>query len=68
MSLTLDGLVGMLSPLQFSGSFLYYAIVFFVLAIVAYVVGARGVGGVSMGIAKLLVVIFLILALVSIVL
>lgn len=68
MSLTLDKLVGMLSPLQFSGDFLYYAVVFFVLAIVAYMVGARGVGGVSMDIAKLLVILFLILALISIVL
>lgn len=68
MTITLSSLVEMLSPLQFSGSFLYYAVVFFVLAIVAYVVGARGIGGVSMNIAKLLVVIFVILALVSLVL
>ncbi len=58
-----------LLPLQlFSGEFLYYAIVFFVLAIVAAVVGARGVAGISMDIARLFVLIFIVLAIVSLVL
>lgn len=56
-------------PLQlFSGDFLYYALVFFVLAIVAALVGARGVAGVSMEIARILVLIFLVLAIISLVL
>lgn len=56
-------------PLQlFSGEFLYYALVFFVLAIVAAVVGMRGVAGISMEIARLFVLVFIVLAIVSIVL
>ena len=52
----------------FSGEFLEYAVVFIILAIVAAVLGARGVAGLSMTIAKWLVIIFLVLALVSLVL
>ncbi|SIQ82191.1 Protein of unknown function [Haladaptatus litoreus] len=44
------------------------AIAFFVLAIVAGVMGAGGVAGLSMDIAKWLVIIFLVLAIVSFVL
>ncbi|WP_226012988.1 DUF1328 domain-containing protein [Halomicrobium salinisoli] len=55
-------------PLQFSGDFLSLAILFFVLAIIAAVVGARGVAGISMEIAKWLVIIFIVLAVVSLVL
>lgn len=53
-------------PLQGTG-LLQYAIVFFVLAILAAAVGARGVAGVTMAIAKWFVIIFLVLAVVSIV-
>ena len=56
-------------PMQvFSGDFLELAVLFFVLAIVAAVFGARGVAGLSMEIAKWLVVIFIVLAVVSIIL
>jgi uncharacterized membrane protein YtjA (UPF0391 family) len=56
-------------PLQtFSGEFLEYALLFFVLAVVAALLGARGVAGLSMAIAKWLVVIFLVLAVVSLLL
>jgi uncharacterized membrane protein YtjA (UPF0391 family) len=41
------------------------AIVFLILALVAYVLGARGVAGFSMEIAKWLVIIFIILAIIS---
>nr|WP_292468516.1 DUF1328 domain-containing protein [Methanolobus sp.] len=41
------------------------AIIFMILAFIAYVLGARGVAGFSMGIAKWLVVIFVILAIVT---
>ncbi|MGD0952951.1 MAG: DUF1328 domain-containing protein [Methanotrichaceae archaeon] len=44
------------------------AIGFFILAIVAGVLGARGVAGVSMDIAKWLVIIFIILAVISLIL
>lgn len=41
------------------------AIAFFVLALIAGIFGARGIAGLSMGIAKWLVIIFVILAVVS---
>lgn len=58
-----------LSPLQlFTGDFLYLAIVFFVLAILAALVGARGVAGISMEIAWIFIVLFVVLAIVALVL
>jgi uncharacterized membrane protein YtjA (UPF0391 family) len=47
---------------------IYLAVVFLVLALVAYVLGARGVAGFSMEIAKWLVIIFVVLAIVSFIL
>ncbi|GAA0245980.1 DUF1328 domain-containing protein [Halobacterium noricense] len=44
------------------------AIAFFVLAIIAGVMGAGGVAGLSMDIAKWLVIVFLVLAIISFVL
>jgi uncharacterized membrane protein YtjA (UPF0391 family) len=44
------------------------AVTFLVLALIAYVLGARGIAGFSMDIAKWLVIIFVILAIVSFVL
>lgn len=44
------------------------AILFLILAFVSYVLGARGVAGMSMEIAKWLVVIFIILAIVTFIL
>ena len=44
------------------------AVLFLVLALVAYVLGARGIAGFSMTIAKWLVIIFVILAIISFVL
>ncbi|MBC7371182.1 MAG: DUF1328 domain-containing protein [Bdellovibrionaceae bacterium] len=41
------------------------AIAFFVLAIVAFVLGASGIAGVSMEIGKLLLTVFLVLAVIS---
>ena len=55
-------------PLLFSGDFLYYALIFFVLALVAAVVGARGVAGLSMEIARIFVILFVVLAIVSLIL
>ena len=55
------------APLQFGG-FLELAVLFFILAIVAAVVGASGVAGISMTIAKWFVIIFVVLAVISLVL
>ncbi|PSP99990.1 hypothetical protein BRC89_03130 [Halobacteriales archaeon QS_4_70_19] len=65
-----SGLVSTLPqvPLVFSGDFLQYAVVFLVLAVVAALLGARGIAGVSMEIARILVVIFIILFVVSLIL
>lgn len=57
-----------LVPLQFGGGFIELAVLFLVLAVVAGILGAKGIAGLSMKIAKWLVIIFLILAVVSIVL
>lgn len=58
----------LLVPAQFSGEFLQYAIVFFVLAIVAAAVGARDVAGISMEIARIFVLVFLVLAVITLIL
>lgn len=55
-------------PAQFSGEFLQYAIVFFVLAIIAAAVGARDVASISMEIARIFVIVFLVLAVLSLIL
>ncbi|MCX6683866.1 MAG: DUF1328 domain-containing protein [Methanoregula sp.] len=44
------------------------AVLFLVLALVAYVLGARGIAGFSMDIAKWLVIIFVIVAIISFIL
>ncbi|MFC4543910.1 DUF1328 family protein [Halosolutus amylolyticus] len=57
------------TPLQVGGGgFLYWAVIFFILAIVAAAVGARGVAGISMEIARIFVLIFIILAVVALLL
>lgn len=51
------------APVQLSGGgFLYWAVVLFVLAIVAGLAGFRGVAGLTMEAARILVVVFLVLA------
>jgi uncharacterized membrane protein YtjA (UPF0391 family) len=44
---------------------IWLAVIFLVLALIAYVLGARGVAGFSMEIAKWLVIIFVILAVIT---
>jgi uncharacterized membrane protein YtjA (UPF0391 family) len=44
------------------------AVLFLVLALVAYILGARGIAGFSMGVAKWLIIIFLIIAVVAFIL
>lgn len=55
-------------PAQMTGDFLYLAVVFFILAILAAAVGARGVAGVTMTVAKWFVIIFIVLAVISLLL
>lgn len=57
-----------LVPLQLGGGFIELAILFLILAVVAGLLGASGIAGLSMGIAKWLVIIFVVLAVVSFVL
>jgi uncharacterized membrane protein YtjA (UPF0391 family) len=57
-----------LVPLQFGGDLIGLAILFFILAIVAAVLGAGGVAGLSMDIAKWFVIIFVVLAVVTFIL
>lgn len=54
--------------LQGSGDFVSLAVLFAVLAIIAAVLGFRGVAGLSMTIAKWLIIAFVILAIVSLLL
>ena len=57
------------APLQIgTGDFLWWAVGFFVLAIVAAALGFGGVAGVSMDVAKWLVIIFVVLAIIALVL
>ena len=55
-------------PMQLGGDLIGLAILFLVLAVVAAVLGARGIAGLSMNIAKWLVIIFVVLAVVTFVL
>jgi len=52
-------------PLQFGGDLIGLAVAFLVLALVAALLGASGVAGVSMDIAKWLVIIFVVLAILT---
>ncbi|PSQ56384.1 DUF1328 domain-containing protein [Halobacteriales archaeon SW_7_71_33] len=54
--------------LQVGGGFIELAVLFLVLAVVAGIAGANGVAGLSISIAKWLVIIFVVLAVVSLVL
>ncbi|MEF8780608.1 MAG: DUF1328 family protein [Haloferacaceae archaeon] len=55
-------------PLQFGDGFIELAVFFLILALVAAVLGARGVAGLSMTVAKWLVIVFVVLAVVSFIL
>jgi uncharacterized membrane protein YtjA (UPF0391 family) len=70
-STTLAPAVATLSPVPlqpFSGEFLELGVLFLVLALVAAVLGARGIAGVSMAIARVFIAVFLVLAIVSLLL
>ncbi len=49
------------------GGLLWLAIVFFIIAIVAYVLGAQGVAGMSAGIGRTLLFVFLVLAIIFVI-
>ncbi len=51
----------------FGGNLLYIAVIFFIIAIVAYVLGARGVAGMSAGIGRTLLFVFLVLAVIMVI-
>lgn len=55
-------------PLQLGGDLIELAILFLILALVVGVLGMRGIAGLSMNIAKWLVIIFVVLAIVTFVL
>jgi uncharacterized membrane protein YtjA (UPF0391 family) len=44
------------------GTILWFAIVFFILAVVAFIFGANGVAGMSAGVGRSLLFVFLVLA------
>lgn len=67
-TLGIGGVETLSIPLQFTGDFLYWAVVFFILAILAAVVGAQGVAGVTMTVAKWFVIIFIVLAIITLIL
>jgi uncharacterized membrane protein YtjA (UPF0391 family) len=52
----------LLSQVVFPGGLLTVAIIFFVIAILAYAMGAGGVAGMSAGIGRMLLFVFLALA------
>jgi uncharacterized membrane protein YtjA (UPF0391 family) len=61
--------VGLLSPALLAQAFptglVSLAVVFFIIALLAYALGARGMAGMSAGIGQTLLFVFLILAVIS---
>jgi uncharacterized membrane protein YtjA (UPF0391 family) len=65
MLTTLTATSGMLGQLVIpGGGLLSVAILFFIIALIAYVLGARGVAGMSAGIGRTLLFVFLVLAII----
>jgi len=62
LTLALSSLLSAGLLAQMPGGLLGIAIIFFIIAIVAYVLGAQGVAGMSAGIGKTLLFVFLVLA------
>jgi len=58
----------LLAQVWFPGNLIGLAILFFIIAIVAYVLGAQGVAGMSAGIGRTLLFVFLVLAVLVVVL
>lgn len=68
MSILYGTVTAQLLPLALGGDLIELAILFLILAVVAAVLGARGIAGLSMDIAKWLVIIFVVLAVVTFIL
>ncbi|HTL27863.1 MAG TPA: DUF1328 family protein [Tepidisphaeraceae bacterium] len=49
------------------GGLIGLAVIFFIIAIIAYVLGARGVAGMSAGIGRTLLFVFLVLAIIFVI-
>jgi uncharacterized membrane protein YtjA (UPF0391 family) len=64
-ALTTLGAVGLFA--QAVPNLLWLAIVFFIIAIIAYVLGARGIAGMSAGIGRTLLFVFLVLAIIFVI-
>lgn len=62
----LDGAA--LVPLQFGGDLIGLAILFLIIAVIAAVAGASGVAGLSMDIAKWIIILFVVLAILAFIL
>ncbi len=58
---------GLLSQVAMPGGLVSIAITFFIIAIVAYVLGARGVAGMSAGIGRTLLFVFLVLFVITLI-
>jgi uncharacterized membrane protein YtjA (UPF0391 family) len=54
----------LLAQVVFPTGLVSLAIVFFIIAIIAYVLGARGVAGMSAGVGRTLLFVFLVLAII----
>jgi uncharacterized membrane protein YtjA (UPF0391 family) len=65
--LTTLATAGLLGQVALPGGLLSVAIVFFIIAIIAYVLGARGVAGMSAGIGRTLLFVFLVLAIIFVI-
>ena len=58
---------GLLAQAYGLGGLVWLAIVFFIIAILAYVLGARGVAGMSAGVGRTLLFVFLVLAVITLI-
>ena len=59
--------IGALAQIAIPGGLVSLAVVFFVIAIVAYLLGAQGVAGMSAGIGRTLLFVFLVLAVIMLI-
>jgi uncharacterized membrane protein YtjA (UPF0391 family) len=67
LSLLSAGMLAQVATSGTLGALLWYAIVFFVLAVVAYLFGANGVAGMSAGIGRTLMFVFMVLAVIMVI-
>ena len=65
--LTTLAATGLLAQVALPGGLVGIAIVFFIIAIIAYVLGAQGVAGMSAGIGRTLLFMFLVLAVIMLI-